>query len=72
MICTAVASDAILTIRTYGDTGPPYGRRLVRTTAHYDQQTSRSATRTPFGPPRVSQVSHWVLAAWGSRETGAV
>ena len=54
-IWTAVAPDAVFTVRTYG-TGPLYGPGLVRKSAHHQPQTSRS---TPCGhqePMIVSKV----------------
>ena len=42
-ICTAVAPDAVFTVRTYGDTAPPYDPELVRRFTHDKPQTCRSA-----------------------------
>jgi hypothetical protein len=41
-ICTAVAPDAVLTVRTYG-TRPAYGPGLVRNFSHLQPRTPRSA-----------------------------
>jgi len=42
-IRTAVAPDAVFTVRTYGDTAPPYDPELVRRFTHNKPQTCRSA-----------------------------
>ena len=66
----ATAPDLVFTVLTYGPS-PLYGPPLVRNFSSPGQQTSRSPRRA-IGYARIlSQVSHWVLAAWGSRETGA-
>ena len=44
-ICTAVAPDAVFTVRTYGDTSPAYEPGLVRNFSHREQRNRRSATR---------------------------
>jgi len=36
-ICTAVAPEAVFTVRTYGDMRPPYGRGLVRNFSDREQ-----------------------------------
>jgi hypothetical protein len=65
------APGLVFTVLTYGP-GPLYGPPSVRNFSSPGQQTSRSPRRA-IGYARIlSQVSHWVLAAWGSRETGAV
>jgi hypothetical protein len=59
----------VFTVRAYG-TRQLLGTRLVRTSSHHNPRNHRSATRKITQDMIVAQVSHWVLAAWGSRETG--
>jgi hypothetical protein len=48
-ICTAVAPDVVLTVRTYGDNSPPYDPELVHRFAHDEPRTRRSARRAGSG-----------------------
>jgi hypothetical protein len=54
-ICTAVAPDAVFTVRTYG-TGPRYSPRLVRKSGQPTARTCRSENHPSLGPPNLSQV----------------
>ena len=55
-ICTAVAPDAVFTVRTYGDTSPAYGPGLARNFSDRNQRTGRSATRRVDQGPTVAEV----------------
>ena len=47
MICTAVASDPVFTVRTYEDTAPPYGRGLVRNFGPREPRNRTSESHRP-------------------------
>ena len=54
-ICTAVAPDAVFTVRTYG-TRPLYGPGLVRKSSSREPRTRRSQRRASPEPRIVSQL----------------
>jgi ribosome-binding protein aMBF1 (putative translation factor) len=62
--CTAVAPDAVFTVRTYG-TGPLYGHGLVRKSASAKPATRRSAQPDHREPQIVSQVRNGMARRTG-------
>jgi len=54
-ICTAVAREAVFTVRTYATTAA-YGHRLVHKSAQQLRQNTRSSDRHPTDNENVSQV----------------
>jgi hypothetical protein len=60
-ICTAVAPDVVFTVRRYGDTGPAYGRRLVRNFSDHEQPTRRSESCNADQTQNVAEVRSRVL-----------
>jgi hypothetical protein len=65
-ICTAVAPDAVFTVRRYGDTGQAYGPGLVRKFPHRKPRTRRSQRHARHELMIVSQV-RYAVAAGGER-----
>lgn len=55
-ICTAVAPDAVFTVRTYGETGPLYGPSLVHNSGDRNKKTRRSTNRPIDQGQSVAQV----------------
>jgi hypothetical protein len=71
-IRTAVAPDAVFTVRRYGNR-PLYGPRLVRKFNSHKLQTHRSSRRAPHEPAILSQLGiyGWIRQrrrAWRSRD----
>lgn len=70
-ICTAIASDAVFTVRTYATTAP-YEPRLVRTFRPDAEQNPRLATRNQGNTENVSKSGQVWETVNASKNRGSV